>query len=303
MAINLTDPVFTDENKARAHLEAIRWPHGPVCPHCGNADKKRIYDIAANPAKKIRAGLRECGECGEQFTVQTGSVMESSHVPLNKWVLAYRLMASAKKGISAHQMHRTIGVTYKTAWFMCHRIRFAFDGDTTKLKGTVEADETFVGGEGDRKTQFSRKTPVVALIERGGKMVTRVVTNVSQRNLGQVLNECVDKSAIVNTDDHDAYKPALKEFKRHDVVTHSRNEYHRKNPDGTISTTNSAESFFSLLRRGVYGSWHHVSREHLSKYSSEFAFRWNHRHITDGARMAAAVPMMQGKRLTYRQAV
>jgi transposase-like protein len=143
----------------------------------------------------------------------------------------------------------------------------------------------------------------VALIERGGKMHARVVSSVSQKNLGQCLAECVDKSAIVNTDDHDAYKPALRQYKRHDVVNHTREEYYRQNPDGTISTTNSAESFFSLLKRGVYGAWHHVSREHLPKYANEFAFRWSTSKMTDGARMVAAIPMFEGKRLMYRKPV
>jgi transposase-like protein len=191
--------------------------------------------------------------------------------------------------------------TYKTAWFMAHRIRYSMGDNKFKLFGTVEADETFIGGKGDMKTKFSRQTPVVALIERGGKMHTRVVSSVTQKNLGKCLAECVDKSAIVNTDDHDAYKPALKAFARHDVVNHTRKEYHRLNPDGTISTTNSAESFFSLLKRGVYGSWHCVSREHLPKYASEFEFRWNTRKLSDGERMENFVPMIDGKRLTYRQ--
>jgi transposase-like protein len=217
--------------------------------------------------------------------------------------VAIFLICSSKKAISAHQLHRMLGVTYKTAWFMAHRIRFAFGGDKTKLTGTCEVDETFVGGRGDTRTKFVRKTPVVALIERGGKMHARVVSSVSQKNLGQCLAECVDKSAIVNTDDHDAYKPALRQYKRHDVVNHTREEYYRQNPDGTISTTNSAESFFSLLKRGVYGAWHHVSREHLPKYANEFAFRWSTSKMTDGARMVAAIPMFEGKRLMYRKPV
>lgn len=194
-------------------------------------------------------------------------------------------------------------VTYKTAWFMAHRIRFAFGDDekTEHLKGTVEVDETFVGGKGDNKTKFSRQTPVVALIERGGKVRTRVVASVSQKNLGQCLHECVAKTAVINTDEHDGYKAAGKEFARHDCVNHSKDEYHRVNPDGTISTTNSAESFFSLLKRGVYGNWHHVSREHLPKYANEFAFRWGTNKMTDGARLAEAIPMSEGKRLMYRR--
>jgi transposase-like protein len=190
MTINLTHPIFTDEDKARAYFEAIRWPSGPVCPHCGNIDSSRIYPIAANLARKIRAGLYECQDCHGQFTVRTRSVMESSHVTLTKWALAYRLMASAKKGISAHQLHRSIGVTYKTAWFMAHRIREAMrdiSGEKIGGSGTItEADETYIGGKtrkpagpsrgtmrkskrGGRSTQH--KIPVVALVERDGRAV------------------------------------------------------------------------------------------------------------------------------------
>jgi transposase-like protein len=198
MTVNLTDPIFTDEDKARAYFEAIRWPNGPVCPHCGNTDSGRIYPIAANLARKIRAGLYECQNCHGQFTVRTGSVMESSHVALTKWALAYRLMASAKKGISAHQLHRSIGVTYKTAWFMAHRIREAMrDISGEKMGGPdaiTEADETYVGGKprkpagpsrgarrpgeprakprgGGRSTKH--RMPVVALVERNGRAVAK----------------------------------------------------------------------------------------------------------------------------------
>ena len=292
---------YSDEDKARALLESWRWPGGkPICPHCKFDES---YTVTSKPGtkNKVRKGLYYCAACRKPYTATVGTVMEDSHVPISKWMMAFFLICSSKKAISAHQLHRMLGVTYKTAWFMAHRIRYAFGGDETKLTGTVEVDETFVGGVGDPRTKLSRKTPVVALIERGGKMHTRVVSNVSQRNLGQCLAECVDKSAIVNTDDHAAYKPALKAYARHDVVNHSKLEYHRINPDGSIATTNSAESFFSLLKRGVYGSWHHVSREHLPKYANEFGFRWNTRKLTDGARVASAVPMIEGKRLLYRK--
>jgi transposase-like protein len=296
---------YSDEDKARELFESWRWPNGkPICPHCKFDE---TYKITSKPdtKNKVRKGLYYCAACRKPFTATVGTVMEDSHVPISKWMMAFFLICSSKKSISAHQLHRMLKVTYKTAWFMAHRIRFAFGDDLnmTKLAGTVEVDETFVGGEGERKTKFSRKIPVVALVERGGKVKTRVVSNVSQHNLGRVLSECVEKSAVVNTDDHSAYKPALKQYARHDVVNHSREEYHRRNPDGSISTTNSAESFFSLLKRGVYGSWHHVSREHLQKYSNEFAFRWGTSKMTDGARTATAIPMIAGKRLMYRQPV
>jgi transposase-like protein len=197
-------------------------------------------------------------------------------------------------------------VTYKSAWFMAHRIRYSMTPEmplTKLLKGVVEVDETYVGGKGDQRTVSVRKTPVVALIERGGNMQTRVVSNVTQKNLGQVLNECVSRDATVNTDEHLAYRNPLKAWKRHDHVSHGRYEYSRHNPDGTVSGINHCESFFSLLKRGVYGSWHHVSREHLPKYANEFAFRWNTRHDTDGERMETAIGMVQGKRLTYKQVI
>ena len=298
---------YADDDKARELLERLRWPNGVVCPHCANDGKsKPISKLIPKMASKtaVRKGVYFCGACRQQFTVTVKTVFEGSHVPISKWMMAWFLICSSKKGMSAHQLHRMLKVTYKTAWFMAHRIRFALGDDGKgKLTGAVEIDETFVGGEGSGKTRFSRHTPVVALIERGGRAKTRVVSHVSQHNLGKVLAECVDKSAIINTDEHDAYKPAAKQYTRHDCVNHSKDEYHRVNADGTVSTTNSAESFFSLLKRGVYGSWHHVSREHLPKYANEFAFRWGTSKLTDGARMAQGMPLIEGKRLLYRQPV
>jgi transposase-like protein len=204
----------------------------------------------------------------------------------------------------ANQLSRMLKTTYKAAWFMAHRLRFAVSPEMPLkklLKGVVEVDETFVGGKGRLCSKYRRQTPVVALIERGGSMQTRVVSNVTQHNLGKVLNECVSKDAVVHTDEHAGYRYPLKAWKSHSTVVHSRREYSRRNPDGTVSGINHCESFFSLLKRGVYGAWHHVSREHLPKYANEFAFRWNTRGQTDGERMETAIGMVTGKRLTYRQ--
>lgn len=292
---------YSSETKARKLFESWRWPNGKaICPHCQHDE---AYAIKSKPGtkNKARPGLYCCSACRKTFTATVGTVMEDSHLPISKWLMAMFLISSSKKGMSAHQVHRMLNITYKAAWFMCHRIRFAFGDDGEKLKGVIEADETFVGGKGDSKTSFLRKTPVVVLLERGGRAKTRVIASVSQRNLGQALFECVDKSATVNTDEHVGYKKPLKDFARHDTVNHSRDEYHRHNHDGTISTTNSAESFFSLLKRGVYGAWHHVSREHLPKYANEFAFRWGTNKLTDGARMATMPALFEGKRLMYRQ--
>jgi transposase-like protein len=299
---------YSDEDKARELLEHLRWPTGIVCPHCKNKEEKPISKLEAQPNSKsgVRKGVYFCGACRNQFTVTVGTVFEGSHVPISKWVMALTIFCSSKKSISSNQLHRMLGVTYKTAWFMTHRIRFAMTPNhwaEPKLKGIVEVDETFVGGKGDHATKHVRKTPVVALVERSGIARVKVVASVTQKNLGQALAECVDKSAVVNTDEHGAYRNPLKNWKAHHRVVHSKFEYKRNNPDGSIASTNTAESFFSLLKRGVYGSWHHISREHLSKYANEFAFRWNHRAVSDGKRLMNLIPMIENKRLTYRDAV
>jgi len=299
---------FSDEDKARELFESMRWPDGPVCPHCKNKGEKPLSKLEAQPHSKrpVRKGVYFCGACRQQFSVTVGTAFEGSHIPISKWLMAIHIICAAKKSISSNQLHRMLGVTYKTAWFMTHRIRFAMTPNhwaEPKLTGTVEVDETFVGGKGEKETKHLRQTPVVALIERGGKARVKVVASVTQHNLGKALHECVDRSAVVNTDEHLAYKEPLKMWKAHHSVNHTKEEYQRVNPDGSIATTNSAESFFSLLKRGVYGSWHHVSREHLHRYANEFAFRWSHRKVTDGERMAALIPMIADKRLTYRTCV
>src|ERR1700690_971696 len=298
---------YADEDKARGLLESMRWPKGPVCPHCQNTGNAAKGVVALTPKatskSPARKGLYFCGACRKQFTVTVGTIFEGSHIPISKWLMAMFILCSSKKSISANQLHRMLKVTYKTSWFMLHRIRHAMSPDGTMLNGTVEVDETYVGGKGDNRTKFARQTPVIALVERGGNMKTRVVSNVTQKNLGQILNECVSKEAVVNTDEHRAYRNPLKAWKQHNHVSHHRYEYSRKNADGTTSGINHCESFFSLLKRGVYGAWHHVSREHLPKYANEFAFRWNTRAITDGERLEKLSALIGGKRLTYRQAV
>jgi transposase-like protein len=297
---------YGDEGKARQLLEAWRWPNGPVCPHCQNAKDKPISPVQPRPTsrKGVRPGVYFCGACRRQFTVTVGTVLERTHLALSKWLLALTLFGSSKKSLSANQVRRMLGVTYKTAWFMCHRIRFAMAPNhwaQAKLKGTVEVDETFVGGKGDRQTRSRRKTPVMALVERNGQARVKVIASVTQKNLGAALGECVSKEASVHTDEHPAYKNPLKAWKEHQAVNHSRQEYVRQNPDGSTASTNTAESFFSLLKRAVVGAWHHVSREHLARYANEFAFRWNTRRLTDGQRLAKLGELIAGKRLTYRQ--
>lgn len=291
---------YGDEAKARELLEAWRWPKGPVCPHCKNTGDKAISKLEAQDTSRngVRRGVYFCGACRQQFTVTVGTVMERSHVPISKWVMALSLLGSSKKSLSANQIHRMIGVTYKTAWFMCHRIRLAMTPHPwaeAKLTGTVEVDETFVG------PKAKPKTPVVALVERRGLARVKVIASVTQKNLGAALSECVSQEAVVNTDEHPGYKHPLKRWKEHQTVNHSRGEYQRRNQDGSRASTNTAESFFSLLKRALIGAWHHISREHLPRYANEFAFRWNTRHDSDGQRLQRFGRWIEGKRLTYRQ--
>lgn len=298
---------YSDEDKARKLFESIRWPDGPVCPHCRNHKEKPIYALKPKKGTKtVQAGLYKCGACRKKFTATVGTVMSDSHIPISKWIMAMFIICSSKKSVSAHQLHRMLKMTYRSAWFMAHRLRFAMTPNNfaePKLTGTVEADETWVGGRGDRSTKSARKTPVVALVERDGNAKVIVVPSVTAKNLGAALNECVDKSAVVHTDEHPGYKKPLKQFGGHHAVNHSQGEYQRRNPDGSVASTNTAESFFSLLKRSVYGAWHCVSREHLWRYANEIAFRWNHRRVSDGERMANLIPMIDGKRLTYRTCV
>ena len=291
---------YADEGKARELLESWRWPNGPVCPHCQNAGEKRISPLKAPSSRPrgVRKGVYFCGACRQQFTVTAGTVLERSHVPISKWLMALFLLCSSKKSLSANQIHRMIGVTYKTAWFLCHRIRMGMTPDhrtEAKLTGTVEVDETFVGPKG------KRKTPLVALVQRHGLARVKVIASVTQKNLGAALGECVSQEAVVNTDEHPGYKSPLKHWKEHQTVNHSRGEYQRQNQDGSRASTNTAESFFSLLKRAIIGAWHHISREHLPKYANEFAFRWNTRQDSDGQRLERFARWIEGKRLTYRQ--
>jgi transposase-like protein len=301
--MNLTDPIFTDETKAREHFEAIRWPDGPYCPHCGETER-----LSRLNGKSHRTGLIQCNACNEAFTVTVGTVMERSHVPLNKWALAFRLMASSKKGISAHQLHRTLAVTYKTAWFMAHRVREAMrplsdDGPLGGGNKVVEVDETYVGGKArNRKNHVPPKEAVVALVERDGRVRSRHVPTVNGQTLKPILKAEIDKASYVMTDESPIYPPIASEFAGHGTVNHSIEEYVRS---GGFHHTNTVEAYFSILKRGVIGTYHHVSPEHLKRYLGEFDFRHNERialGVNDTERTAKAIKGAGGKRLTYRSA-
>jgi transposase-like protein len=295
---NITDPIFHNEDKALAHIEASRWPSGEVtCPLCG-ADRIRRME------GKTQAGMFLCNECREKFTVRTGTVMERSHVPLHKWLLATHLMAASKKGMSAKQMERMLGVTYKTAWFLCHRIREAMTPDannTGPLGGPgkfVEVDEMFVGGKAKNRAfrDVAPKQIVVSLVERDGMARSFHVANIRAKDLRSLIVTNVDRSSHLMSDEAHVYTYVGREFHTHGAVVHSRGEYVRG-----VDHSNTAENFFSIFKRGVIGTYHHMSEAHLGRYCAEFDFRYNTRKITDGERAALALAGMEGKRLTYRR--
>lgn len=302
---DLTNPIFTDESKAREHLEAIRWPNGVVCVHCGGVEQ-----IKPLTGKGVRAGLYYCNDCEGQFTATVGTVFEKSKVPLNKWVLAFHLVCASKKGISSHQLHRMLGVTYKTAWFMTHRIREAMTSEGGMLGGggkIVEADETFWGNsprskaaKASKRTQHAGdKQKVVALVERNGEARVFHVANINGTTLKSVLHGNIAKDSNLMTDDYRGYRRIGRHFASHESVNHSAREYARGNV-----TTNTVEGFFSILKRGLVGTFHHVSPKHLDKYCQEFSFRYNTRTsmgFTDAERATLALKGISGKRLTYRR--
>ncbi len=289
-------PHFQDPDKAREYLEVLRWPNGPVCPHCG-----AIGGHYALQGKAHRTGLWKCKDCREQFTVTVGTVFERSKIALNVWLQAVYLLCSSKKGISSHQLHRTLGVTYKTAWFMTHRIREAFKDGGGILGGgggTVEADETYWGTaeEKGKRRGYQHKMKIVALVERNGRARGIHVQHVNSKTLREVLKTNVAPEANLMTDEHGGYTAVGREFATHEVVNHTAKEYCRGN-----AHTNTIESYFSLLKRGLIGTFHHVGQQHLQRYVTEFDFRYNNRKTTDSERADEALKQIGGKRLTYRR--
>jgi transposase-like protein len=320
--MDVFSPRFQNEDAAREHLESLHWPDGPFCPHCGSVNATRLppqkgRKTKAHPEGVIRKGVVQCNDCRQQYTVTVGTVFESSKVPLHKWLLANHMLVCSKKGVSGHQMARMLGVTYKTAWFMMHRIREAMKDSHPGTMGgfgeTIEADETYVGGKisnrsnkqrrqmravPDRIGPFRDKHPVVALVERGGRVRSFHVAKVTGETLRSILVTNADRGSWLMTDEHSGYTTVGREFTGHGVVVHSKGEYGRKG----VFHTNTVEGYFSLLKRGIVGVYHHVSENHLHRYCAEFDFRYNTRKLNDFERAEMSLIGAVGKRLTYRRA-
>lgn len=314
MAANLQNPAFTNEDRAREALEAVRWPHGPVCPHCGS-----VEGIAKAQGKSARPGLYYCAACNDQFTATVGTVMERSKVPLTKWWLAMHLMGSSKKGMSAHQMHRMLGLTYKTTWFLCHRIREAMrDGGLSGPLGgegkIVEADETYFGDVPEKSRRVSPqrkgrpytkkgrsgvggKRSIVSLVERGGNVRSFHVAVADGATVANIVNENVARETRLHTDESRLYIKVGEGFAAHETVNHGAKEYAR----GDV-TTNSVEGYFSIFKRGMKGVYQHCKEKHLHRYLAEFDFRYNNRVATgvdDMMRTVRIAKGIEGKRLMY----
>lgn len=302
--MTLSEASKLSEDQAREYLEKIRWAGGRTCPHCGST---RSY---AMKGKTTRPGLYKCSGCRKPFTVTLGTIFQGSHIGLRDWVIAFHLMCSSKKGISALQLQRNLGLKqYKSAWHMAHRIRHAmangiFDGPP--LAGTVEVDETFVGGKHlgrGHKKGMENKIPVVSLVERGGRKRSVVIANVTAKNIREVVLAHVAEGSNVHTDECRSYIN-LKDKYKHGSVNHSEGQYVRDFRDGTQITTNTVESSFALIKRGVYGNFHHISRKHIHRYLAEFDFRYNRRAalgVSDRERADDLIRGVSGKRLTYAQ--
>lgn len=291
------------EDEARAYFENLRWPNGPGCVHCGSTNVYRVGGTSGRP------GLIECRDCREQFTVTVGTVMEDTHLPLSVWAKAFHLICSSKKGMSALQLQRNLGLgSYRTAWFLAHRIREAMRCEPVAgmLKGEVQVDETYIGGKPrkghgqprPKRGRGTKKEAVMVLVETNGNARSQPIERLDAATLKSAMKECIDPAAAIVTDELPAYRKATDEFAGgHYTVNHGRDEYVRE--DGRH--TNTAESFFALLKRGHYGVFHQLSKKHLHRYCDEFTFRWNGRTLLDTERRDEAVKGAEGKRLFYKQ--
>jgi transposase-like protein len=298
MTCDLANPIFTDEAKATAHMEADRWPDGVNCPHCGSLNVHKM-------AGKTQAGMFLCNDCRDKFTVRTGSIFERSHIPLRKWLLATYLMAASKKGMSALQLSRMLGLSYEATWFMCHRIRESMRPTSAAPIGgnnkIVESDETIIGGKSKNRA-YAKKEPkkhsVLTLVERNGESRSFHVANVKAKTLREKIVTTVSRKSHLMTDELASYEKVGKEFANHGTVNHSADEYVRL---GGFIHVNTAECRFSLMKRAIFGTHHSISEAHLPRYLAEWDFKWNTRTMTDGERAAVALKGAEGRRLTYQE--
>lgn len=302
----LSRPEFHNEEAAYAYVEARVWANGRVCPHCGECER-----TSKMGGKSTRIGTYKCYSCRKPFTVKIGTIFESSHVPMNLWLQAIYLMCASKKGISSNQLHRTLGVTLKTAWFMSHRIREAMRGGAFDLMGgnggAVEVDETFIGNDPDRpkkegQRHYHHKMKVITLVDRdSGRAQSFVVDKISQRTILPILQENLAREARLMTDEAAWYIAPGRHFADHQSVQHRKDEYVR----GDV-TTNTVEGFFSIFKRGMKGIYQHCGKKHLHRYMAEFDFRYSNRaalDVTDAMRADKALNQIVGKRLLYRDSL
>ncbi|MFZ1965248.1 MAG: IS1595 family transposase [Roseiarcus sp.] len=301
----LSKSYFHDEALAFEHLESVLWSNGPLCPHCGSVSGKH-YDL-----RKTRVGLRKCSDCRKQFTVKVGTVFESAHIPLNKMLQAVYLMSASKKGVSAHQLHRVLEITYKSAWFLCHRIREAMrDGSLAPMGGAgsiVEVDETFIGrkeGVEKAKAGYGHKNAVLSLVERGGSVRSFHVDSTRKEDVLPIIRANIARETHVMTDEANQYAQLGDEFAKHDSVDHHREEYaYRDRVTGTLIGTNTVEGFYSIFKRGMKGVYQHCGEKHLHRYVAEFDFRYSNRSacgVEDQERAVKALLGISGKRLKYQ---
>ncbi len=305
---DLANPIFTNEAKARQWLEVHVWPDGPVCPHCGVQNFTKLEGEAHRP------GLYQCNDCRQQFTVTVGTVMERSKIALTKWLMAVYLLSSSKKGMSTNQIGKMLKLPYKTAWFMTHRIREAMrEGKMPGPLGgegiVVEADETYIGGKVKNKHNHIRghhgsgtvnKEAAISLVERGGKVRSFHLESVTSKNVRGILRSQLNDRTYLVTDESAMYRGMDQRFAGHSTVNHSAHEYVRHG----VVHTNTVENYFSILKRGITGVYHHVSQQHLKRYLAEFDFRYNEREalgVDNLARTVKAIKGISGKRLTYRR--
>ena len=300
--MNITDPIYTNEDAARAHFEAIRWPDGRVCPHCGTIGNSTLLQ-----GKSTRPGLYKCKDCRKPFTSTMGTVYERSHIPLHKWLLATHLMVASKKGISAHQLYRMLGFgSYRTAWFMAHRIREAMASDDLTQFGSgggaVEVDETFIGRKQGRAVRhgYEHKMKVLALVDRDtGRTRMMVADNLTSAFVAPIVRANVAREARLMTDEARHYIKVGREFADHGVVRHMIGEYGRGNVH-----TNTIEGSFSIFKRGMKGIYQHCGEQHLHRYLREFEFRYTNRAavgVSDCDRAALAIKGTVGRRLPYER--